>query len=129
MRSRSSRRVVPTKRSAIALARGARTGVRMILTLQELGPAGPWSSGRGIEAGTPQDLPDSGGADLVAEAGEFAVDASVAPRRVLRGQADGKGTEAGGEWWSTERRCGWVVQPRATNRRCQRSVVAGVTSN
>jgi hypothetical protein len=33
MRSRSSRRMVPTKRSAIALARGARTGVRMILIL------------------------------------------------------------------------------------------------
>src|SRR6185312_8128819 len=31
-RSRSSRRIVPTKRSAIAFARGARTGVVMILT-------------------------------------------------------------------------------------------------
>src|SRR5829696_3442302 len=32
-RSRSSRRMLPTKRSAIALARGARTGVRMMRTL------------------------------------------------------------------------------------------------
>jgi hypothetical protein len=31
-RSRSSRRIVPTKRSAIALARGARTGVLMTET-------------------------------------------------------------------------------------------------
>jgi hypothetical protein len=31
MRSRSSRRMVPMKRSAIALARGARTGVLMML--------------------------------------------------------------------------------------------------
>ena len=31
-RSSSSRRIVPTKRSAIAFARGARTGVLMILT-------------------------------------------------------------------------------------------------
>ena len=31
-RSRSSRRIVPTKRSAIAFALGARTGVLMILT-------------------------------------------------------------------------------------------------
>ena len=31
-RSRSSRRIVPTKGSAIAFARGARTGVLMILT-------------------------------------------------------------------------------------------------
>ena len=30
MRSRHSRRTVPTNRSAMALARGARTGVRMI---------------------------------------------------------------------------------------------------
>jgi hypothetical protein len=30
MRSRSSRRTLPTKRSAIALARGARTGVLMM---------------------------------------------------------------------------------------------------
>src|SRR5436190_5526984 len=32
MRSSSSRRIDPTKRSAIAFARGARTGVLMILT-------------------------------------------------------------------------------------------------
>ena len=32
MRSRHSRRIVPTKRSAIALARGDLTGVRMIWT-------------------------------------------------------------------------------------------------
>ena len=48
-----------------------------------------------------QDLPDGGGADLVAEAGEFAVDASVSPGGVLGGQADGEGAEAGGDCWPT----------------------------
>jgi hypothetical protein len=44
-----------------------------------------------------QDRPDRGGADLVAEAGEFAVDASITPGRVFRRQADCEGTEAGGD--------------------------------
>ena len=35
MRSSSSRRIDPTKRSAIAFARGARTGVLMILTFDD----------------------------------------------------------------------------------------------
>jgi hypothetical protein len=30
-----------------------------------------------------EDLPDGGGADLVSESGEFAVDATIAPGRVL----------------------------------------------
>ena len=52
-------------------------GVR--LCPQELSPRGPGSTaGRRVNAGAPKDLPDSGGADLVAEAGEFAVDGESA---------------------------------------------------
>jgi len=45
-----------------------------------------------------QDLPDGGGADLVAESGEFAVDAPVAPGGVLGGETDGQGTQMIGRW-------------------------------
>ena len=48
-----------------------------------------------------QDGPDGGGADLVAEAGELAVDASVSPGGVLGGQADHQGAQAGGDGGST----------------------------
>jgi hypothetical protein len=51
-----------------------------------------------------QDLPDGGGADLVAEAGEFAVDASVAPGGVLSCQPDSESSEAGGDGWSSRAR-------------------------
>ena len=43
MRSRSSRRVVPTKRSAMALARGARTGF--------LSPVAPMALKDGVKRG------------------------------------------------------------------------------
>jgi hypothetical protein len=54
-----------------------------------------------VNAGAAKDLPDSGGADLVAEAGEFAVDPSVAPGGVLGGQAEDQGAQAGGDGWPT----------------------------
>jgi hypothetical protein len=38
----------------------------------------------------------------VAEAGEFAVDASISPGGVLGGQANDQGAEAGGDGWSAE---------------------------
>ena len=53
---------------------------RVRLGLQELGPGWSGSSGRGVDAGVVQDGQDGGGADLVAEAGEFPVDASISPR-------------------------------------------------
>jgi hypothetical protein len=175
MRSRSSRRTEPTNRSAIALARGARTGVLMmrmsvavktasnaVLNLasrsrmrtrnrrpasymsrlrgllgqagaggmrgdtqdvhpaggvlddeeriqpaqgdrveveevagedrvglgpQELGPGWSGPSGRGVDAGVVQDDPDGGGSDPVAEADEFAVEASVSPSGVTTRRA------------------------------------------
>ena len=48
-----------------------------------------------------QDLPDGGGADLVAESGEFAVDAAVPPGRVLGGQAQDQGAQSGGDGGTT----------------------------
>ena len=56
---------------------------------------------RWIDAGLVEELPDGRSADLVAEAGELAVDASVAPGGVLGGQADGQGAHAGGNRGST----------------------------
>ena len=44
-----------------------------------------------------KDLPDGGGPDLVAESGEFAVDASISPAGVLGGQAEDQGTDARGD--------------------------------
>ena len=44
-----------------------------------------------------EDFPDRRGADLVAESGEFAVDAPIAPRRVLGGQAKDQSADAGGD--------------------------------
>jgi hypothetical protein len=71
-------------------------GVR--LCPEGLGPRWSGSACRRVNAGGAEDLPDGGGADLVAEAGEFAVDASVAPGGVLGGQADEQGAQAGGGW-------------------------------
>src|SRR3954470_7428805 len=74
---------------------------RVGLGPQELGPGWSGPSGRGVDAGVVQDCPDGGGADLVAEAGEFAVDAAVAPGGVLGGQADHQGAQASGDGRST----------------------------
>jgi hypothetical protein len=60
-----------------------------------------------VDAGAVQDGPDGGGADLVAEAGEFAVDASISPGGVLGGHADDQGAQAGRDGWPTgSGRCG-----------------------
>jgi hypothetical protein len=53
---------------------------------EELGPGRSGASRGGIDAVALQDRPDSGRSEAVAEAGEFAVDAPVAPRRVLGGE-------------------------------------------
>jgi hypothetical protein len=55
---------------------------------EELGPGRPGASRGGVDAVTFQDGPDGGGVEAVAESGEFEVDAPVAPRRVLGGEAD-----------------------------------------
>jgi len=74
---------------------------RVRLGPQELRPGRSGSPRRRVDAGGVQDVPDGGGADLVAEAGEFAVDASISPGGVLGGQTDDQGTQAGGDGRST----------------------------
>ena len=74
---------------------------RVRLRAQELAPGRSGATRCGIDPGCVEDRPDRGGADLVAEAGELAVDAPVAPGRVLGGQADDQGAQAGGDGGST----------------------------
>jgi hypothetical protein len=95
---------------------------------QELGPGWSGSPRRWVKAGGVQDGPDGRGADLVAEAGEFAVDAAVPPGGVLGGQAEDQGAQSGG-MVGRPGRAGFVVQRRAISWRCQRRMVAGVTSS
>src|ERR1017187_6753544 len=52
---------------------------------QELFPAGRRALRCGVDAGCLEDLPDGGGRDLVAEAGQLAKDPPVAPGRVVAG--------------------------------------------
>ena len=54
-----------------------------------------------VDSGGVQDVPDGGGADLVAEVGELAVDPPVPPRRILSGQAHDQGAQASGDGRST----------------------------
>jgi len=56
------------------------------LVEQELSPGGAGSARCWVDAGGVQDVPDGGGADAVAEPGQFAVDSSVAPPWILLGQ-------------------------------------------
>jgi hypothetical protein len=58
---------------------------RVSLGCEELSPGWAGASRGGIEAGMLEDRPDGGGGDLVAEADQLAVDAAVAPGRVLPG--------------------------------------------
>jgi len=57
------------------------------LGAQELGPGGARASWGRIDSGALKDLPDRGGADLAAHAGEFSSDAPVSPARILAGEA------------------------------------------
>mgnify|MGYP000993723073 CR=1 FL=1 len=63
------------------------------LGADELRPGGPGPVGGGVDAGVAEDLPHARGGDLVAQAGQFAVDAPVAPRRVLAGHGDGESAD------------------------------------
>jgi hypothetical protein len=76
-------------------AQGDRVEVKQVagqdhvrLRPRELGPRLPGSPRRGVDADAVQDVPDGGGANLVAEAGEFAVNTAAAPGGILSGQAD-----------------------------------------
>ncbi|MCX4671841.1 hypothetical protein OG453_35035 [Streptomyces sp. NBC_01381] len=65
----------------------------------------------GVDTGLVEDVPHGGGSHRVAEAGEFAVDAPMAPSRVLGRHAQDQGFD-----------CHFF----ATSLRCQVSSVAGV---
>ena len=62
---------------------------------------GPARRGEGSMPAACRIGPDGGGADLVAEAGELAVDPSVSPGGILGGQPHDQGAQAGGDGWST----------------------------
>jgi hypothetical protein len=64
---------------------------RLGLRSEELYPGRFGPPRRGVDVGGVQDSPDGGGAELVAEPGELAVDPPVPPHRVLGGQAHGQG--------------------------------------
>jgi hypothetical protein len=120
-------RVEPVQVDGVEVEQIARED-RVRLGLEELGPGWSGSPRRGIDAGGVQDGPDGGGADPVAQAGEFAVDArypqvgfSVARRITRPRRPAGMAGRPG--------RVGWVVQWRAISWRCQRRIVAGVTSS
>jgi hypothetical protein len=93
------------------------------------GEAGRQPSCRPSSSPPLPDVPDGGGADPVAEAGDLAVDRGGSPRvgtrwpgRVINSR---RPAEAG-----RPDRAGWVVQQRrATSWRCQRRIVPGGTSS
>jgi len=70
---------------------------RLGLRSEELRPGRTGASRCGIDAGRAEDSPDGGGADLVAESGEFAVHAPIAPGRIFGGQPDDQAPEACGD--------------------------------
>ena len=69
------------------------------LGAQELGPGHRAALWRGVDAVVFEDSPDCGGPDLVAEVGEFAVDAAVAPGRIVCGHSDDEPSDLGGGGW------------------------------
>jgi hypothetical protein len=56
---------------------------RVSLCVEELSPGRSGAQGSGVDAGVLQDLPDGGAGDVVAESDERAVEAAVAPGRIL----------------------------------------------
>jgi hypothetical protein len=64
------------------------------LAAEEGGPGLAVALGRGLDPVALEDFPDRGGGELDAEGGQFAVDASVAPVRVLPRQAQDEGLDA-----------------------------------
>ncbi len=71
------------------------------LGVQELRPGDVGSVRGGVDAGGLEDLPHGGGRDVVAEAGQFAMDAAVAPGRVLISEAKNELSDLGCGGWSS----------------------------
>jgi hypothetical protein len=66
------------------------------LGCQELPPARSGTTWGGVDASLGEDVPDGGGGHFAAEAGEFTVDAPVAPSRFLGSHAQHQGLDCGG---------------------------------
>ena len=99
------------------------------LGAQEFGPGHLRAVWCGIDAVVLEDLPHGRRSDLVSEADKLAVDASVAPGRVLLREAQDQLAQFDRRWWparATRPRL-VTVQCRAIRRRCQRNNVSGVT--
>jgi len=73
---------------------------RLSLGVQELRPGWPGASGCWWDPGVGQDLPHGRGRHPDAESGEFAVDAPVAPARVLPGQSNDQRSDVVVGGWS-----------------------------
>jgi len=67
------------------------------LGVEELRPGGTGSPWRGIDARGVEDGPHGGGADRVAESGEFAVHAAISPGGILGRQAHDQRADTGGD--------------------------------
>ena len=80
------------------------------LGAQELAPGDLGAFRGGFDAMVFEDLPHGGLGDLVAEASEFAVDASVSPGRVLVGEAHDQLTQLCAGGWPTGG-SGWRLGP------------------
>jgi hypothetical protein len=83
---------------------------------EELRPCRPGSLWRRVDPGGGEDLLDGRGVDLVAEAGEFAVNASITTGRVLAGQVDCQCPQVGWGGWPTRVGGGWWFKWRAVSR-------------
>ncbi len=70
------------------------------LGVQELGPSHLRAVRGRVDAGVGEDLPDSRLSNRVSEAGKFALDAAVSPRRVLGGESDDQFPQLCTSWWS-----------------------------
>ena len=78
------------------------------LGVEELRPGGVGSFRCWIDAAGFEDLSDGGGGDLLAETCEFAVDAAVAPSRILGGEAEDESSDRIRGWrssWSSAGLC------------------------
>ena len=71
---------------------GGEDGLR--LAAQEGAPGLAVALGCGLDSVAVEDLPYGGGGDLDRQHGQFAMDASVAPARVLPGQAQDEGLDS-----------------------------------
>lgn len=81
------------------------------LGAEELRPRGPGPVRRGIDPGVAEDLPHARRCDFVAESGQFAVDAPVAPGGVLAGHAQGEPADLGVHGWPSPSRGGGLGPP------------------